>query len=165
MIHAVVLLSKKIPFGLLLLLPSFTRTVQVPTQFFMICRTAVCDLTAVLTLYLLPDSSDFVFIARGFSTWHRAKETMPRNVVQLSKTIVAPHFKLLTRLRLSCSFLSSGQHAYSNHSDEVAAIVVKLFDQIGLGHCRLMWRCLTSKKQCLACEMERSLCTARTPVS
>jgi hypothetical protein len=32
-------------------------------------------------------------------------------------------------LCLSCSFLSSGQHTYHNHSDEVAAIVVKLFDQ------------------------------------
>jgi hypothetical protein len=34
-------------------------------------------------------------------------------------------------LCLSCSFrfLSSGQHAYSNHRDEAAAITVKLFDQ------------------------------------
>jgi hypothetical protein len=40
-------------------------------------------------------------------------------------------FKLLTGLCLSCSlkFLSSGQHAYSNHRDEAAAITVKLFDQ------------------------------------
>ncbi len=42
------------------------------------------------------------------------------NVVLLSKTIMAPHFKLLTRLR-SCS----------------------------TRHCRLMWRCFASKKQCL----------------
>jgi hypothetical protein len=42
---------------------------------------------------------------------------------------VAPHFKLLTRLCLSCSFLSSSQQAYSNHCNNVAAIVVKLFDQ------------------------------------
>jgi hypothetical protein len=50
--------SKKILFGLLLLLPSFAQTVQVQvaTQFFMICRTAACVLTAVLTLHfkLLP---------------------------------------------------------------------------------------------------------------
>jgi hypothetical protein len=56
--------SKKIPFVLLLLLPSFARTVriQVATQFFMICRTAACILTAVLTLYfkVLPDSSDLL---------------------------------------------------------------------------------------------------------
>jgi hypothetical protein len=51
--------------------------------------------------------------------------------MQFSKTIVAPHFKLLTGLRLSCTFkfLSSGQHAYRNHCDEVAAITVKLFNQ------------------------------------
>jgi hypothetical protein len=63
---------------------------------------------------------------------------MQRNVVQLSKTIVVPHFKLLTGLRLSCSFkfLSSGQHAYHNHRYEVAAVIIivtklqrKLFDQ------------------------------------
>jgi hypothetical protein len=56
--------SKKIPFVLFLLLPSFARTVQiqVATQIFMICRTATCVLTAVLTLYfkLLPDSSDLL---------------------------------------------------------------------------------------------------------
>jgi len=47
------------------------------------------------------------------------------------KTIVAQHFKLLTGLRHSCDFkfLSSGQHAYRNHRDEVAAITVQLFDQ------------------------------------
>jgi hypothetical protein len=61
-IHAVVLLSKKIPFVLLLLLPSFARTAQVSTQIFMICSTAACVLTTVLTLYLLPDNSDFGFI-------------------------------------------------------------------------------------------------------
>jgi hypothetical protein len=66
---------------------------------------------------------------------------MQRNVVLLYKTIVAQaaqHFKLLQDcafriLRHSCNFkfLSSGQHAYRNHSDEVAAITVnlKLFDQ------------------------------------
>jgi hypothetical protein len=52
-------------------------------------------------------------------------------MVRFSKTIVEQHFKLLTGLRLSCSFkfLSSGQHTYSNCCDEVAAITVKLFDQ------------------------------------
>jgi hypothetical protein len=56
--------SKKIPFIWLLLMPSFARRVQVQvaTQFFMICRTAVCVLTAVLILYfqLLPDNSDLL---------------------------------------------------------------------------------------------------------
>ena len=56
---------------------------------------AACFLTEVLILYLLPDSFDFAFIARGFWTWHRAKETMPINVVQLSKTMMVLH--------LSCS--------------------------------------------------------------
>jgi hypothetical protein len=64
MIHAVFLPSKKNSFVLLLLLPSFARTiqVQVATQLFMICRTATCVVTAVLTLYLklLPDSSDLL---------------------------------------------------------------------------------------------------------
>jgi hypothetical protein len=41
---------------LLLLLP-IARRVQVATQF---CRTAACVLTAVLTLYLLPDISDLL---------------------------------------------------------------------------------------------------------
>ncbi len=127
-----VLLLTRIPPVLLLLLPSFARTVHVPTQSFMICRTAVYVLTAVLTLYLLPDGCDFVFIARGFSTWHRAnsaKEIMLRNFVRLSMTIAAPHFKLLTRLRLSSRFLTSGQHKYSKHRDKIAATEVKLFDQ------------------------------------
>jgi hypothetical protein len=56
--------SKKIPFALLLLLPSFARIVQiqVATQFFMICPTSVCVLTAVLTLCfkLMPDSPDLL---------------------------------------------------------------------------------------------------------
>jgi hypothetical protein len=56
---------------------------------------------------------------------------MQRNVVLLSKTIVEQHFKLITGLLNSCNFkfLSSGQHANRNHSDEVAAITVKLFNQ------------------------------------
>jgi hypothetical protein len=48
--------------------------------------------------------------------------------VRLSKTIVQ-HFKLFTRLLLSCCFLSSCQHAYRNHSYRIVVIVVKLFDQ------------------------------------
>jgi hypothetical protein len=41
------------------------------------------------------------------------------------------HFKLLTRLLLSCSFLSSSQHCDTkhNHSNKVAAIVVMLSNQ------------------------------------
>jgi hypothetical protein len=54
---------------------------------------------------------------------------MQRNVTQLSDTVAAQHFKLPTRLHLSCRFLASGQRTYSNHSDKVAAIVVKLFHQ------------------------------------
>jgi hypothetical protein len=50
-------------------------------------------------------------------------------VVQLSKTIVAQHFKLLTGLHLSCSSKFQRPAAYRNHSDEVAVITVKLFDQ------------------------------------
>jgi hypothetical protein len=68
MIHAVVLPLKKIPFVLLVSLPS--------------------------------SSPDFAFqkiawqfwpVATGFSTWHWVEETMQRNVVWLSKTIVTPH--------------------------------------------------------------------------
>jgi hypothetical protein len=68
MIHAGVLLWKKIPFVLFLLSPRFAQPVQVSTQFFMICRAAACVLTVVLTLYLLPESFDFIFFFRGFST-------------------------------------------------------------------------------------------------
>jgi hypothetical protein len=62
-------------------------------------------------------------------------------VVLRSKTIVAPHFKLLTGLHLSCNFkfLSSGQHAYRDHSDEVAAITVKLFDQTLLADVEMLY--------------------------
>jgi hypothetical protein len=62
-------------------------------------------------------------------------------VVRLSKTIVAQHFKLLTGLRLSCSFkfLSSGQHAYLNHHDEVAVIMVKLFNQTLLADVEMLY--------------------------
>jgi hypothetical protein len=59
MIHAVILLSKKVLFVLLLML-FIARRVQVATQFCMICRTAACVLTAVLTLFLLPDISDLL---------------------------------------------------------------------------------------------------------
>jgi hypothetical protein len=66
---------------------------------------------------------------------------MQRNVVRLSKTIVVQHFKLLTRLRLSCNFkfISRGQHTYSNHSDKVAAIMVKLFDQTLLADVEMLY--------------------------
>ena len=87
MMHALVLLWKKIPFVLFLLLPRFAQTVQVSTQFFMIRRTAACVLTAVLSMYLLPDSFDFAFIAGGFSTWHRAKETDSDNDEILGATL------------------------------------------------------------------------------
>ena len=110
--------SKKIPFVLLLLLPSFARTVQISS-----CHPIFYDLSYCR---LRSDSSpDFVFqviawqfwpVARGFSTWRWAKETMQRNVVLLSKTIVAQHFKLLTGLLHLCNFkfLSSDQHASRN---------------------------------------------------
>ena len=110
--------SKKIPFVLLLLLPSFARTVQISS-----CHPFFYDLSYCS---LRSDSSpDFVFqviawqfwsVARGFSTWRWAKETMQRNVVLLSKTIVAQHFKLLTGLLHLCNFkfLSSCQHTSRN---------------------------------------------------
>jgi hypothetical protein len=79
--------------------------------------------------------------------------------------VLEPYFKLLTGLCLSYrfKFLSSGQHAYSIHSNVVAVITVKPLTR----HCWLMWRCLTSKKlkPCLACWMERRLWTTITPVS
>jgi hypothetical protein len=66
---------------------------------------------------------------------------MQRNVALLSKTILAQHFKLLTGFSHSCNFksLSSGQHAYSNHSDEVAVITVKLFDQTLLADVEMLY--------------------------
>jgi hypothetical protein len=66
---------------------------------------------------------------------------MQRNVVLLSKTIVAQHFKLLTGLRHSCNvkFLSSGQHAYRNCRDKVAVITVKLFDQTLLADMEMLY--------------------------
>jgi hypothetical protein len=60
---------------------------------------------------------------------------MQRNVVLLSKTIVAQHFKLLTGLCHLCNFkfLSIGQHASRNcrarRSCSDHRITVKLFDQ------------------------------------
>jgi hypothetical protein len=91
-------------------------------------------MTAVLTLYLLPDiltgCQGILNLAPSKGSNADIAEGLDAS---LSKTIAAQHFKfkLLTGLRLSCSFksLSSGQHAYSNHRDEVAAITVKLFDQ------------------------------------
>ncbi len=116
----------------------------------MICRTTVCVLTAVLTfficltvltLYLLPGNSQLG------TEWRRQLEcrgTSRPNVVWLSvhdhcgaAFQVAHKSDTTWRLCLSCSFLSSGQQAYSNHSDEAAAIVVKLLTR----HCQLMWRC------------------------
>jgi hypothetical protein len=64
---------------------------------------------------------------------------MQRNVMQLFKTIVVQHFKLLKGLHLSCSFLSSGQHAYHHHHDKVAAIMVKLFDQTLLADVEMIY--------------------------
>jgi hypothetical protein len=66
---------------------------------------------------------------------------MQRNVVLLSKTSVAQHFKSLTGLRHSCNykFLSSGQHAYRNHRNKVAAITVKLFDQTLLADVEMLY--------------------------
>jgi hypothetical protein len=68
---------------------------------------------------------------------------MQRNVVLLSKTIVAQHFKLLTGLRHSCNFkfLSSGQHAYRNRRDEVTVITVNLnlFDQTLLADMEMLY--------------------------
>jgi hypothetical protein len=62
-------------------------------------------------------------------------------VVRLSKTIVTQHFKLLTGLHHSCNFkfLSRGQHTYHNHSDEVAAITAKLFDQTLLADVEMLY--------------------------
>jgi hypothetical protein len=138
--------SKKIPFVSLLLLPSFAQTlqIQVATQFFMICRTAACVLTAVLTLYftLLPDSSDLLpedsqlgaerrKQCRG--TWCYSPRPMwsTGSISGCSQdcAIHATGFK----------FLSSGQHAYHNHSDEVAAITVKLFDQTLLADMEMLY--------------------------
>jgi hypothetical protein len=44
-------------------------------------------------------------------------------------------------LRHSCNFkfLSSGQHAYRNRRDEVAAITVKLFDQTLLADMEMLY--------------------------
>jgi hypothetical protein len=66
---------------------------------------------------------------------------MQRNVVLLSKTIVAQHFKLLTGLHHSCNFkfLSSGQQENRNCRDEVAAITVKLFDQTLLANKEMIY--------------------------
>ena len=68
---------------------------------------------------------------------------MQRNVVLLSKTIVAQHFKLLTGLRHSYNFrvkfLSSGQHTYSNHSNKVVAIIVKLYYQTLLADVEMLY--------------------------
>jgi hypothetical protein len=110
----------------------------------MMCSTATCVLTAVLTLHLLPDSSDFVFIARVFSTssWHQVMETMPRNVVPFSKTIVEQHFKSFNAPLMQLKVLSCCQHAYSKYCDKIAAIVVKLPADMEM---------LCSKKQFLAC--------------
>jgi hypothetical protein len=88
---------------------------------------------------------------------------MQRNVVLHSKTIVAQHFKLLTELLHSCNFkfLSSGHHAYCNSSDEVAAIMVKLFDQTLLADMEMIY----IKETVFGVLNVAQLRTARTPVS
>jgi hypothetical protein len=80
---------------------------------------------------------------------------MQRNMVLLSKTIVEQHFKLLTGLCHSCNFkfLSSGQHTYHNHSDEVAAFTVKLFDQTLLADMEMLY----IKENVFGGRMEHSL--------
>jgi hypothetical protein len=66
--------------------------------------TAACVLTVVLTLCfkLLPDSSDLLPEDSQLGA-ERRKQCRGMNVVRLSKTIVAQHFKLLTGLRHSCN--------------------------------------------------------------
>ena len=153
--------SKKIPFVLLLLLPSFARTVQVSYchPIVMICRTAAYVLTAVLTLYL-PDSSDLLPEDSQLGAERRKQcRGTPR-----------PLWRSISSCSQDCSIYatSSFSSSASTHlvivtvaPDEVAAITVKLFDR----HCWLIWRCFTSKKPYFACGMERRLWTARTPVS
>ena len=91
--------SKKIPFVLLLLLPSFARTaqVQVAAQFFKLVPDVLTCCQRILNL--APSEGN---------NGEECGATL--------KTIVAQHFKLLTGLRHSCDFkfLSSGQHTYRN---------------------------------------------------
>ena len=71
-------------------------------------------------------------------------ETMQRNVVLLSKAVVEQHFKLLTGLQHLCNFKFSP--AASMHlvivapdNSEVAAIMVKLFNQTLLADMEMLY--------------------------
>jgi hypothetical protein len=87
---------------------------------------------------LLPDSSDLL---PEYSQLGAERRKQCREVMLLSKTIVVQHFKLLTGLRHPCNFkfLSSGQHTYRNHRDEVAAITVTQFDQTMLADVEMLY--------------------------
>jgi hypothetical protein len=54
---------------------------------------------------------------------------------------VAQHYKLLAGLLLLCrfKFLSSSQHTYHKHLDEVAVIAVKLFNQTLLADVEMLY--------------------------
>jgi hypothetical protein len=157
--------SKKIPFVLLLLLPSFARTVQVSSchPMFMICRTAAYILTAVLTLYL-PDSSDLLPEDSQLGAERRKQCRGTRCYSP------RPLWRSISSCSQDCAIYATSSFFPSASTHlvivtvapvEVAAITVKLFDR----HCWLIWGCFTSKKPYLACGMERRLWTARTPVS
>jgi hypothetical protein len=74
------------------------------------------------------------------------------------------HFKLLTRLYLSCHFLASGQHTCRNHHDKVAAIVVKLFDQTLPAYVEMLYIKETVFGALVFGVPDRRLWTARTHI-
>jgi hypothetical protein len=167
-----ILPSKKIPFVLLLLLPSFARTVQVQvaTQFFMIFRHSTatcveCVLTTVLTLYfkLLPDSS---YLLPEDSQLGDERRKQCRG---MWCDFRRPLWHCISR-NSSCSQVctihatSSFFPAASTHTVITATKLQRSRFSCSTRHCWLMQRCFASKKPCLACGMERCLWTARTPV-
>jgi hypothetical protein len=131
-------------FVLLLLLPSFARTVQIQVaiQFFMICRTAACVLTAVLTLYfkLLPDSSDLL---PEDSQLGAERRKQCRGMWCYSPR---PLWLSISSCSQDCSIhaTSSFSPAASMHivivaPDGVAAVTVKLFDQTMLADTEMLY--------------------------
>ena len=116
--------------------------VQVSTQLLMICRTAACVLTAVLTLYfkLLPDSSDLL---PEDSQLGAERRKQCRGTWCYSPR---PLWHSISSCSQDCSIYatSSFSPATSTHlvivaPDEVAAITVKLFDQTLLADMEMLY--------------------------
>jgi hypothetical protein len=156
--------SKKIPFVLPLLRLALHKQFKfkLPPNFLWF---ATYVLTAVLTLYfkLVPDSSDLL---PEDSQLGAKRRKQCRGTWCYSPR---PLWHSISSCSQDCAIhaTSSFSPAASTH---IVIVATKLQRSLWTWscltrHCWLIWRCFKSKKQCLVCWMERSLWTARIPVS